>query len=94
MKKVLLWLLGAIGLAGLTFGGSLCVMASVHDNSVKDEFFNWFPSLEQTVETEEEKTDDEIIVEDENGEETTEEEQTPSEENGEQTETTVEDQTE
>ena len=83
MKKLLLWLLGAIGLAGLTFGASLCIMASVHNNSVKDEFYNWFPALEKTVETEEEKSDDEIVVEDE----------TQTEENGESTDP-VEDPTE
>lgn len=77
IKKISLWVVCAIVLVGLTFGGTLLTMSAIHDISVRDQFFNWFPALEQTVETEDEKSDDVVIedeTENENGEQTSGEE--------------------
>lgn len=76
LSKLALFLLCVIGLAGVTGGTSLCIMAGVHDHSVKDEFFNWFPALEKKVETEDTSKDDDIVIEDD---------ETQTEENGETT---------
>ena len=84
IKKISFGLLCLIILACLTFGGALLIASANNDISVRDQFFNWFPALEQTVETEDEKSDD-VVIEDETEEENG--EQTEGEEtNGEQTE--------
>ena len=84
MKKILLWILCLIGLAGVTGATTIGIMAGVHEQSFKDELFDRFPVLEQIFDKEETSKDDDIVIEEEN----------PSEENGEQTEVTDGEQTE
>ena len=88
MKKILLWILCLIGLAGVTGATTIGIMSSVHEQSFKDELFDRFPVLEQIFDKEETSKDDDIVIEDEEVED-----ETQTEENGESTDP-VEDPTE
>lgn len=78
MKKFWIYLVTAVFLFFVVCGATLCIMASVHDHSVKTELFNWFPALEKTIEDKETSKDDDVVIEDE----TQTEEETEGEETG------------
>ena len=60
MKKFLAWIGGIVLFGAITTGVTLCVMAKVHDNSIKNEWKSWTKQAETVVvETPVEEPEDE-----------------------------------